>query len=1427
MPTTMERLQVEVTADTSRAVADLHRFEAEVRRTSAIVNGLGGRPTGIDTSALLADLRRLEAEARRTAGIIGGVGSQGAGSFGRTGSAASRAASNVGNLGNQTNRASDSMARLAKYAAGAVAGAGLGRMFVGGIKKAMDFDTTMRMVAVQTGQTGKAMTSLSDTALKMGADTIYSASESGQAMLELAKGGLTAAQIKSGALQQALTLAAAGGLELADSASAVVNGMGAFGLKASEAGRITTALAGAANASSADVSDLTLSLQAGAAAAAGAGFSIEETAAAFAIFANNGVKGSDAGTSFKTMVASLTPVTDKAKNTMKKYGLEFTTADGKFKSLRDVAATLRKGLGGLSQVQRAVALETIFGSDASRAAKFIMDAGRKGVDKYTKATSNQKSAQDLANVAMSGASGAWQNFTGSVETATITLGQKMLPTITKVLTAGTDLVADAQGWGDDFRTYFGWMGESATGFYNTVKPLGSMLAGTARFIDGLPGPVKEVGVQAAIAALILPRFSGAVASATGAIGFQIARLQQWRAAMTYSATSAQATAAMMTRLAGAAKMAAGIGGMVLLTQAMQQTTEASAGMMGALGGAALGFSVAGPWGAAIGGISGALVGMNSVQQTTLDLTKGLGKATQHYTDTLDDNTGAVTRATRVKAYDLLMSDKATASAIKTANAYGISSTDIISSTLGNRGAQERLSDALAKLDARYNKLQQSGKAIPDSLMKTRQALMDVTQASGEQRATLGRDLLAARDKARAVKTWGEALKGIPANVRSELKADGYKESRRQVDELVTKYGLIPEQKRTLYTAFGFDKVKGDLASMTAAWAQVPASIKDLGIGDAAAGVAVSTAEIGANLATLKQKFTNTQLNVFIKATGSDTTVAEVRRSTEAFRTLPESVSTSIYALGGNATRGDIRRVAQEAKITDGRTIKLMFAAVGVRPTKADIAAIRGELETTGKVPANLKPWAGGVTSGTVTGKRTAKKGASDVTAALSSAGKGAKPNLSAFQGAITAGIVQGRGTASTGSAGIGYDLKAGFSVGFAGAGGMWSTSVRGAVAAAISAGRAEADAHSPSRKTARLGRDMGDGLTKGMKERAKAVREAAMSLVGQSVQAFKTGEYAAATYLKSVARWAQKSLSAHTKASVVGLVARDNKRLGALYDKRATLTSRLTKAEADLESRRAVKSSFIDATYTGMYQQANVLNAGDNAGTIASSLQGQVGKVKEFASLIKRLKKMGYRSDIIAQISQAGVEQGITAARALASASSVEQKSINSSYASISSTAKSASQELGTSLYNSGIRAADGLVVGLKKRRKAVEDALIDMAVAMQRAIKRALGIHSPSKVMAALGGHAGQGLVDGVLGKEKAAAVAGQRLARSIVVTPPRLAVADTTGVRGPRHGPMAVAGQVGGGVVFQFTTHNPIAEPQSRTTNKALEKAANLGLA
>lgn len=393
--------------------------------------------------------------------------------------------------------------------------AGLGAISV---NTANDFESAMSQAAGALNKPMSQMEELREIAIQTGQDTIFSAKEAGQAITELAKGGLTEADIKTGALKATMDLAASSGMDLGNAANVVVQAMGAFGLSAEESALAANALAGAAAASSTDVEPLTQGLAQASAQAKNAGWSIQETTAVLGKFADAGIIGSDAGTSLKTMLQRLAAPTDDATAIIEELGIQTRDSSGELLGASDMAKELKEKLGGLSSAERDAALQTIFGSDAMRAATIMMNSGAEGLENYITATNDQESAQRLANSQMGEGQKAIEEMKGSLETAAITIGEKLAPVIIQVVEFITDLVNK--------------FSELPSGVQTAILVIGTLIAvaGPLLIIIGqLVISISAIAGVLSVAAVPIGAIIGIIAGVIAAITAVIAVIKNWGA----------------------------------------------------------------------------------------------------------------------------------------------------------------------------------------------------------------------------------------------------------------------------------------------------------------------------------------------------------------------------------------------------------------------------------------------------------------------------------------------------------------------------------------------------------------------------------------------------------------------------------------------------------------------------------------------------------------------------------------------------------------------------------------------------------------------------------------------------------------------------------------------------------------------------------
>lgn len=319
---------------------------------------------------------------------------------------------------------------------------GVGGFLVDSAQKTMDFSYQISNIQALTGTTGAQLEAVRKKALDLGAATQFSSIEAAQGMTELLKAGLSVEDVLGGASEAALNLAAAGELTLPEAAEVMSTAMNAFHMK--DAAHAADILAGAANASATDVHELRYSLAACSAVAAGVGMSFDDTNTALAVFAQNGFKGSDAGTSLKTMLSRLEPMTKSQVGAFQQLGLmteqgtsAFYDSEGRMKSLADIAGLLHERMGDLTNEQQQRLLYEMFGSDALRGGMILLHEGADGVkkmhDEMTKYT-----ASDVARVKWDNAKGDIVRLESAFQNFQITALAPLEPAISKISKALTD-----------------------------------------------------------------------------------------------------------------------------------------------------------------------------------------------------------------------------------------------------------------------------------------------------------------------------------------------------------------------------------------------------------------------------------------------------------------------------------------------------------------------------------------------------------------------------------------------------------------------------------------------------------------------------------------------------------------------------------------------------------------------------------------------------------------------------------------------------------------------------------------------------------------------------------------------------------------------------------------------------------------------------
>ena len=321
--------------------------------------------------------------------------------------------------------------RTGLAAGGVAAAAGIGYA----VNKSVNFEQSMANVQARLGGTKADMSALSAQALDLGAKTQYSAQQAADAMGVLAQQGFNTQQIMK-MMPGTLSLAAASGADLAQAADIQTEALHGFGLAAKDAGMVADVLAQTANASAAGIDDMQESIKYIAPVAKASGQNINDMMAAVGIMANVGIKGSQAGTTLRTAMVRLANPTEKARGALADLGLKAGDLAGKkgLLSMPNIMGKIVKGTQGVSKNTRNAALATIFGREALSGMVALVEKGPAKFKRMSDALENSKgAAKRTADVMRNTAAGAWDNLTGSVETAAIKLTRRAMPALKDTL----------------------------------------------------------------------------------------------------------------------------------------------------------------------------------------------------------------------------------------------------------------------------------------------------------------------------------------------------------------------------------------------------------------------------------------------------------------------------------------------------------------------------------------------------------------------------------------------------------------------------------------------------------------------------------------------------------------------------------------------------------------------------------------------------------------------------------------------------------------------------------------------------------------------------------------------------------------------------------------------------------------------------------
>ena len=312
---------------------------------------------------------------------------------------------------------------------------------VAGIKVASDFEKAMSGVQAITGATGKDFERLRETAIDLGATTSFSSGEVAEAMTEMAKAGWSTSQIIEG-MAGVLDATAASGESLGTVATIVADAITGFGLSAKDSARVADLMTQAANSGTIGVSDLGESYKYVAPLAQSMGLSIEDVTTALSAMSMAGIKGSQAGTSLRTVLANMAKPSKTVATAMEELGISITNSDGSFKSLDQIITVMRTEFSGLTEDQKAYYATALAGKEGMSGLISLLNLTQEEYDALSSSMNNCSGiAGQTAAVMQDNLQSKVEQLGGSLESLAIKLSEYVIPYLTGLvekITAAVD-----------------------------------------------------------------------------------------------------------------------------------------------------------------------------------------------------------------------------------------------------------------------------------------------------------------------------------------------------------------------------------------------------------------------------------------------------------------------------------------------------------------------------------------------------------------------------------------------------------------------------------------------------------------------------------------------------------------------------------------------------------------------------------------------------------------------------------------------------------------------------------------------------------------------------------------------------------------------------------------------------------------------------
>ncbi len=344
-----------------------------------------------------------------------------------------------------------------------------------------NFESQMARVQALTGATGEQFTRLEQEAKRLGATTVFSASQAAEAMSSFALAGFSVDQILA-AIGPTLDLAAAGQIEIGEAADITAKLMAGMGLSAEELGNAVDVLAKAMTTANTDLTMLGDAFKFVGPMAKSAGISLEEITAAIQLLSNAGVQGEMAGTTLRGMLLSLTSPSAEAARELQRLGVRVTDEAGNVRSLTAILTDLEGALSGVGSGEKLRVLGTIFPARQAAGAAELVSQGADRLREATAALADASgTASRIAGTQLDTLKGDVTILLSSLEGVAIAVGTAF----------GSELRAAVRGVTSFLSALGVWIGENKQVVLTTVGIGGGLMTAGVALI-GLGGAIQLV-----------------------------------------------------------------------------------------------------------------------------------------------------------------------------------------------------------------------------------------------------------------------------------------------------------------------------------------------------------------------------------------------------------------------------------------------------------------------------------------------------------------------------------------------------------------------------------------------------------------------------------------------------------------------------------------------------------------------------------------------------------------------------------------------------------------------------------------------------------------------------------------------------------------------------------------------------------------------